>query len=84
VVVNEKQGLGTGGWGLGNEALPAADARSMIRSIRPAAQEGLPAFKKIFLTERCGNIIENKGPLWKTLWRSGNLIENKGGYPLKA
>ena len=37
-----------------------------------------------FLTERCGNLIENKGRLWKTLERSRNVIENKGSYALKA
>ena len=31
-----------------------------------------------FLTEQRGNVIENKGPLWKTLGRSGNVYENKG------
>ena len=30
------------------------------------------------MTERSGNIIENKGPLWKTWGRSGNVFENKG------
>ena len=30
--------------------------------------------------ERCGNVDENKGPLWKTWWRSGNVVENKGTY----
>jgi hypothetical protein len=33
---------------------------------------------------RSGNLIENKGPLWKTQGLSGNVIENKGGYALKA
>jgi len=31
-----------------------------------------------FLTERCGNVIENKGRLWKAQGRSGNVYENKG------
>ena len=31
-----------------------------------------------FLTEQCGNIIENKGRPWKTLGLSGNVYENKG------
>jgi hypothetical protein len=30
------------------------------------------------MTERRGNVIENKGPLWKTGGRSGNVHENKG------
>jgi hypothetical protein len=33
--------------------------------------------KNSFLTERCGNVIENKGPLWKTGERSWNVHENK-------
>ncbi len=31
-----------------------------------------------FLTEQRGNVIENKGPLWKTRGLSGNVYENKG------
>jgi hypothetical protein len=34
--------------------------------------------KNSFLNERTGNVIENKGPLWKTRERSGNVVENKG------
>jgi hypothetical protein len=34
--------------------------------------------------ERRGNVIENKGPLWKKWGGSGNVIENKGSYALKA
>jgi hypothetical protein len=30
-----------------------------------------------FLHERSGNVIENKGPLWKTFEQSWNLNENK-------
>jgi hypothetical protein len=37
-----------------------------------------------FLTERAWDVIENKGPLWKTQGLSGNVIEKKGGYALKA
>ena len=33
---------------------------------------------------RCGNVVENKGPLWKTQGLSGNVIENKGSYAQKA
>jgi len=38
----------------------------------------------LFLTERGGNLVENKGWLWKTRRRSGNVAENKGGYVTKA
>jgi hypothetical protein len=31
-----------------------------------------------FLIEQHGDVIENKGPLWKTLGLSGNVYENKG------
>jgi hypothetical protein len=34
--------------------------------------------KNSFLTELGGNVIENKGPLWKTWRRSANVYENKG------
>jgi hypothetical protein len=38
----------------------------------------------LFLRERSGNVIENKGRLWKTQGLSGNVIENKWSYALKA
>jgi hypothetical protein len=38
----------------------------------------------IFLNERRRNVIENKGPLWKTPAASGNVYENKGCYLSKA
>ena len=30
------------------------------------------------LTERSGNVYENKGTVWKEPEQSGNVIENKG------
>jgi hypothetical protein len=33
--------------------------------------------KEFFFAERSGNVIENKGPTWKTRELSGNVIENK-------
>ena len=36
------------------------------------------------MNELCGNVYENKGPLWKTRWQSGNVYENTGTYPSKA
>jgi hypothetical protein len=30
------------------------------------------------MNEQCGNVIENKGLLWKTWRQSGNVYENKG------
>jgi hypothetical protein len=30
------------------------------------------------LNERTGNVLENKGSLWKTYERSGNVVDNKG------
>jgi hypothetical protein len=38
--------------------------------------------KNSFLKERSGNVIENKGPPWKTWERCGNVYENKGSCPL--
>jgi len=32
----------------------------------------------LFLEDRSGDVIENKGPLWKKWGRSGNVFENKG------
>jgi len=35
------------------------------------------------MRELCGNLIENKGPLWKTWGQSGNVYENKGDISQK-
>ncbi len=32
------------------------------------------------MKERSGNVIENKGPLWKTWERSRNVAENRYSY----
>jgi hypothetical protein len=80
---NEKQELWTGRWGT-KACTPPARA-SITRPICPAAQESLRALKKnSFLTERCGNVIENKARLWKTPQESGNVVENKDSYASKA
>jgi hypothetical protein len=34
-------------------------------------------------TDRCGDVVENKGPLWKTGGQSGNVYENKDSYKSK-
>jgi hypothetical protein len=39
--------------------------------------------QSFFLTEQRGNVIENKGRLWKTRGLSGNLYENKGDTSIK-
>jgi hypothetical protein len=39
---------------------------------------GCKSKRILFLTERRGNVIENKAPLWKTWRRSGNPYENTG------
>jgi hypothetical protein len=36
------------------------------------------------VNEQRGNVYENKGPLWKTGWKSGNVIENKASCALKG
>ena len=43
-----------------------------------SAAEARKNFSK--LTERPGNVYENKGPLWKTWEGSWNVTENKGAY----
>ena len=37
----------------------------------------------LFLNEQCGNVIENKGPLWKRLGQSRNVIDYKGDKIIK-
>jgi hypothetical protein len=36
------------------------------------------------VNDRCRNVVENKGRVWKTQRLTGNVIENKGSYVLKA
>jgi hypothetical protein len=36
-----------------------------------------------FLIEQCGDVVENKGRLWKTRGLSGNVYENKGDTSIK-
>jgi hypothetical protein len=42
-----------------------------------AYDSGLQWEKNSFLMERSLNVVENKGPLWKTTERSWNVHENK-------
>ena len=55
---------------------PAAAGRLPFRG-RTAKKEFF------FLREQCGDVYENKGPLWKKWAESGNVYENKGSYELK-
>ena len=68
------------GLGSGDEGLPAADAsqhHSLNLSLGSRWRRNLKK-EFFFLKEPCGNVIENKGWLLKTLDESGNVIENKG------
>jgi hypothetical protein len=74
------------GSGLGNEALPTAGA-CQYHSRKLSCGSGRPTNLQqefSFLTERCGDLIENKGPEIEARWKSGNVTENKGSYALKA
>ena len=46
--------------------------------------QSVEAVENLKLNEQCGNVIENKGPLWKTREASGNVIENKASYAQNA
>ena len=35
------------------------------------------------MNDRCGNVYENKGPAFRSPFRSWNVIENKSSYALK-
>jgi hypothetical protein len=37
----------------------------------------------LFFTDRRGNVIENKGRVWKALGLSGNVYENKGDASIR-
>jgi hypothetical protein len=49
---------------------------------RTPARGGKASKDSSKLNERSGNVIENKGAMWKTGERSGNVVENKGTYGL--
>jgi hypothetical protein len=84
-VGNEKQGLGTGGLGTWDEALPAAGAcqhhplNLFCGSIKPTNLK-----KNSFLAEPCGDVYENKGSAYHWRSQSRNVIENKGSYTFIA
>ena len=48
------------------------------REVRGGFDGGLQLERNSFLTDRNGNVIENKGPLWETWGQSWNVYENKG------
>ena len=63
--------------------------RQRSRRVRPAdLKNGGPRYptfhtgyqfeKNSFLNEQSWNLIENKGPLWKTFGQSRNVYENTG------
>ena len=57
----------------------------ITRSICPDSRRPTDLEEEFFfLTERAGDVIENKGPLWKTQGLSGNVVENKASYAQKA
>jgi hypothetical protein len=78
--------LETGGWGLGDEGVPAADACEH-HSLNLSSGSRRPTNREkefSFLNGRRGNLYENKGPSFSSPEQSGNVIENKGSYALKA
>jgi hypothetical protein len=74
-----KTGAGDGA----DEGLPAAGAwqdhavNLSCGSRKPAKLEK----EFLFLTERTGNVYENKGSAFHERERRGNVYENKGAYP---
>jgi hypothetical protein len=75
-VGNEEKGLGTGRWGLEKVSSQLGQDVGCVE-----AKKQKDCLK---MHERYGNVVENKGRLWKTPQESGNVIENKGSYALKA
>jgi len=58
----------------------ASLAQSVLR-LKKAYQ---PGERILFLTERSGDVIENKGSAFQGRWQSRNVVENTGIYALKA
>ncbi len=52
--------------------------------ISSANSQSVEALENLKMKERRGNVVENKGPLWKKQQRRGNVVENTGRYALKA
>jgi hypothetical protein len=50
----------------------------------PYTYQSVGVVKHSKMKGRCGNVYENKGPLWKKPERSGNVTENKGSYAFKV
>jgi hypothetical protein len=46
--------------------------------------QGVEAVENSKTKERCGNVIENKGPTFSAPGGSGNVIENAGSYAHSA
>jgi hypothetical protein len=69
-----------------------SDPPRRVRSAQNDNMAGEAQERELFLHEQCGNVVENKGPLWKSCAEAGmllitkeisaaswNVIENKGG-----
>jgi hypothetical protein len=46
--------------------------------------QGAELVERLKMTERCGNVYENKGQAFSSPERSGNIAENKGSYAQNA
>jgi hypothetical protein len=67
---------------LGEEKAPPLSRRVIYSPAHSdhyqVSKAGLNQKRILFLTERSLNVVENKGPLWKTWERSGNVCEKTG------
>ena len=55
----------------------------LIPERQNAMERALPREVELLkMNEQSGNVYENKGALWESLWRTGNVDENKATYPL--
>jgi hypothetical protein len=52
--------------------------------IMPANSQAVEAVQDIKMRDRCGNVIENKGPAFSSAAQSGNVTENKCSYAQNA
>jgi hypothetical protein len=64
-----------------NAAQVTSQSHSLSRQL--ASGEQRRSRNNSFLTERCGNVIENKGPLWKRSSGGGDVIDYKGDIHIK-
>jgi hypothetical protein len=68
-----------------DEGTKMGDTEDVLDSdIMPANSQGVEAVQDIKMRDRCGNVYENKGPLWKTGREAGISMKTNVLSPSRA